>query len=71
MGITQTKLTVVRPQPSLNDLAVKLRVVGFTANCTEDQFECSNGLCVPLNWVCDNDNDCKDYSDEFNCTKTG
>lgn len=40
-------------------------------NCTEDQFECANGLCVPKTWLCDNDNDCKDFSDELNCTKTG
>lgn len=42
---------------------------GSHANCSEDQFECQNGLCIQQTWVCDGDNDCKDYSDEMNCTK--
>lgn len=45
--------------------------LGFPVNCTADQFECANGLCIPKSWICDNDNDCKDYSDELNCTKIG
>lgn len=43
---------------------------GAHVNCSDDQFECSNGLCIPHPWHCDGDNDCKDYSDEVNCTKT-
>lgn len=42
---------------------------GARVNCSEDQFECENGLCIQQKWVCDGDNDCKDYSDEVNCTK--
>jgi hypothetical protein len=37
-------------------------------NCTAEEFQCENGLCVQFNWVCDGDNDCKDFSDEINCT---
>ncbi|ENN83472.1 hypothetical protein YQE_00170, partial [Dendroctonus ponderosae] len=44
---------------------------GSQRNCTVDQFQCSNGLCVPKTWICDNDNDCRDFSDELNCTKVG
>ncbi|XP_025833299.1 low-density lipoprotein receptor-related protein 4 [Agrilus planipennis] len=43
---------------------------GGVVNCTDDQFECTNGLCIPFTWVCDNDNDCKDFSDEIGCNKT-
>lgn len=43
---------------------------GAHVNCSQDQFECSNGLCIPQPWFCDGDNDCKDFSDEMNCTKT-
>lgn len=42
---------------------------GARVNCSEDQFECQNGLCLQQTWVCDGDNDCKDFSDELNCTK--
>lgn len=46
-----------------------LLLLGERTNCSKDQFECQNGLCLPQQWVCDGDNDCKDFSDEFNCTK--
>ena len=32
-------------------------------------FRCNNFRCIPKSWVCDNDNDCLDNSDEeANCT---
>lgn len=42
---------------------------GARVNCSMDQFECGNGLCIQKKWICDGDNDCHDYSDEVNCTK--
>jgi hypothetical protein len=50
------------PQSHCQDSEYKL-------NCPSEKFECSNGLCVPRNWVCDGDNDCNDLSDELNCTR--
>ncbi len=40
-----------------------------TVNCTDDEFECTEGTCINLTLVCDNNNDCNDSSDELNCSE--
>ena len=32
--------------------------------CDIESFNCRNGRCVPMSWMCDGDNDCADNSDE-------
>ncbi|KAK2858572.1 hypothetical protein Q5P01_003192 [Channa striata] len=48
--------------------------------CLESEFTCARGRCIPAQWVCDNEDDCGDGSDElcpstcppdqFHCTST-
>ena len=33
-------------------------------------MECRNGQCIPSAFQCDGDNDCKDGSDEENCSES-
>jgi len=39
----------------------------FSTLCHHDEFSCKNGLCIPLEWSCDNVNDCYGGEDEKNC----
>lgn len=36
--------------------------------CTQGDFKCDNGICIPGIWVCDGQDDCKDNSDERSCS---
>ena len=38
--------------------------------CGEDEFTCSNGLCVSINERCDSARHCDDWSDEIGCSLT-
>ncbi|XP_017846633.1 low-density lipoprotein receptor isoform X3 [Drosophila busckii] len=37
--------------------------------CGEKQFQCQNGDCIPIRFVCDGEPDCKDLSDERSMCK--
>ncbi|XP_063397431.1 uncharacterized protein LOC134681728 isoform X2 [Mytilus trossulus] len=36
-------------------------------SCDTDQFQCTNGQCIPAKARCDDNFECSDYSDELNC----
>ncbi|KAL5491243.1 hypothetical protein EMCRGX_G016491 [Ephydatia muelleri] len=42
-------------------------VFRIQAQCSSNQFACSNGNCVPSEYQCDRYNDCADNSDEVGC----
>lgn len=37
-------------------------------NCTALEFTCDNKNCIPSTEYCDGNNDCRDNSDEKNCS---
>lgn len=39
--------------------------------CSSEEFTCKNteGECIPMAWVCDQNEDCTDKSDEAACSK--
>ena len=41
---------------------------GFsTLGCTEDEFKCTDGTCIPYSQKCDGIAQCTDFMDEENC----
>ncbi|XP_014662216.1 PREDICTED: basement membrane-specific heparan sulfate proteoglycan core protein-like [Priapulus caudatus] len=38
-------------------------------NCAETESTCSDGQCIPRDYLCDGEADCKDGSDEASCVK--
>ena len=35
-----------------------------TVSCSETEYACSSGRCIPARWQCDREQDCDDGSDE-------
>jgi len=57
-------------QSRANPVQCNCHLVG-TKTCTPEQFTChsGNGECVALTWMCDDNPDCSDGSDEAECSK--
>lgn len=62
---------LTHPRPLTNDYP---RPIPGALECEADQFTCHGTVndsrhCIPLNWVCDNEKDCADGSDERSCSE--
>uniref|UniRef100_A0A3Q2DHQ2 EGF-like domain-containing protein n=1 Tax=Cyprinodon variegatus TaxID=28743 RepID=A0A3Q2DHQ2_CYPVA len=44
--------------------------VGMVTSCASNEFQCTNGQCINIEWRCDGTKDCTDDSDELNCRKS-
>jgi len=45
-------------------VACVLPTITVPRECTDKEFKCANGRCIPERWQCDNERDCSDGSDE-------
>ncbi|CAG7729852.1 unnamed protein product [Allacma fusca] len=52
-------------KPSFNDVEIST-----IPPCPGTMFQCHNQKCIPTSFLCDNENDCEDNSDEENCVVT-
>lgn len=39
----------------------------FGLACRQDEFKCSDGYCLSMDYLCNGANDCGDWSDETDC----
>lgn len=57
----------------MNDqlIYISVSIPSFTVHpvCSDNEFRCSNGFCIPTSKLCDLKNDCADRLDEVGCGK--
>ena len=51
----------------LNKHCHPFHIVSTQSPCSESQFRCNTGKCIPQTYYCDKTDDCADRSDETNC----
>lgn len=64
---SQTRRTeILRHTPSrpLSSLMLLIILCVAASTCSQSEFRCSSGRCIPAHWYCDGGADCSDSSDE-------
>lgn len=51
-----------------NNLFLMIFIFLVYPKCTATEFTCDNKNCIPMPYYCDGNNDCRDDSDEKNCS---
>ena len=58
---------VIQKQTRQTMTSLCVTCVCVTGGCDYDEMRCSSGRCIPQDAVCDRQNNCGDWSDEFDC----
>ncbi|KAE8595015.1 hypothetical protein XENTR_v10015432 [Xenopus tropicalis] len=67
----QAQCATAVPQPGGSVGSDSTEATGPTGHpCGRYEFQCGSGECRPRGWLCDNEVDCRDGSDEQNCNRT-
>ena len=57
----------MHPSKKINQSKKTNQTCLHNVDCTNDEFTCKSGKCIPLLTVCDDVKDCPDGDDEENC----
>lgn len=59
-----------KSQIKISSWLMKMTIFSGNRSCSSEEWTChSDGKCIPLSWVCDQNFDCSDESDEKVCSE--
>ena len=67
LGFVVLKIQL-RISHSQGKLVNKIPIFNFCFSCSDSEFTCGDGTCIPLESKCDGMSDCKDELDESDCS---